>query len=238
MAIYLYSRVSTKKQESSTEQQSFYLEDFCQRKGFSDYILLEDSAISGTKPLFTRPQGSRLKTLKDGDVIICLKHDRMFRNLRDAVNIVSEWYHTGVSIYLLNLGELPINMNNPYQKFMVYQLMLAAELERDMTSLRTRENLQYRKANHKTYSTAPYGWDNVGDRNKDNKIIQGRLEQNEYEQGVITEMRSMREQGKSYGYIANYLNECGVPAKKGGQWHMGAIQVVLENELNKRQEPC
>lgn len=230
--IYTYNRVSTSEQQSSTEQQESYLLEFCKRKGFENAISLIDSDISGSKSLFNRPEGAKLKNLTAKDVLIVTKHDRLFRNFLDAVNIINQWFDDGVTIYILNLGETPINLENYIQKFTLYNLMLAAELERDMIRERTKKNLMYRKENHKTYSRPPYGWDNVGERGTNGKLINGQLKINEKEQEIISLMRDLRTAGNSYSEIANELNLMEVPTKEGGQWSKGTVQKILNNALN------
>lgn len=231
---YLYSRVSTNTQDSSTEQQAQQLEQFCLRKGFTNVINVVDQDVSGGKPIFERPAGKMLLEAKKGDVVICVKHDRMFRSLRDAVNTIGDWFELGVSVYFLNLGELPIDMKTPHTKFMLYMLMATAELEKDTISERTVKNLKFRKENHKTYSSAPYGFDNVGERGNNGKIENGKLVRNEGEQNVINFIKDLNSKGNSLNDIAKYLNIHEIKSKKGGKWYAKTVQDVLENTLNKQ----
>jgi DNA invertase Pin-like site-specific DNA recombinase len=231
--IYTYNRVSTDDQQSSTQQQESYLKEFCNRKGFKDVISLIDTDTSGGKILFERPQGSKLSALKRGDILIVHKHDRLFRNFLDAVNIINKWFDEDIEIYILNMGETPINLDNYIQEYTLYQLMLAAHLEKRLISQRTRENLKYRKENKKTYSTAPYGWDNVGERGSNGKLIEGKLVRNEYEQDIIEFMKRKRLEGFSFQDIANDLIELKAPTKQGKLWGKGTVKKILDNELNK-----
>lgn len=230
--IYTYSRTSTHLQDSSSEQQEQLLSQFCQRKGYIEIVNLIDTDVSGGKLILERPAGSKLSQIRKGDVIICAKHDRMFRSLKDAVNTISDWFELGVSIYFLNLGETPIDMKTPHTKFMLYMMMATAELEKDTISERTVKNLKFRKENGKTYSSAPYGYDNIGERGSNGKIIEGKLIPNEAEQKIISYIKELKIFGMSLGAIATELNSRNTPSKKGGRWSAKTVRDTIKNTIN------
>lgn len=231
--IYTYSRVSTNTQQSSSEQQDSYLIEFCARKGFDNIISIVDTDVSGGKPIFDRPGGSKLLEAKRNDIIICSKHDRMFRSLRDAVNTISDWFQSGVTVYFLNLGETPIDMRTPHTKFMLYMMMATAELEKDTISERTTKNLKFRKDNKRSYSSAPYGWNIKGERNEKGKLLNGELVRNEAEQKVICEIKRSRALGIPFHRISETLNNNNIPTKGNRRWAAITVKRIFDNELNK-----
>jgi site-specific DNA recombinase len=233
MKVYLYNRVSTNNQDSSTQQQEQALIEFCQRKEFKEYQMLTDTDVSGGKAILERPMGSKLSEVQKGDIIICVKHDRMFRSLRDAVNTISDWFDLGVSVYFLNLGETPIDMKTPHTKFMLYMMMATAELEKDTISERTIKNLKFRKETGKVYSVAAYGWDVIGERNSRGKLVNGERTINESEQKVVKQIFELKRLKTSLNGIARYLNENNIPSKQGGKWYAKTVEDVLNNSLNK-----
>jgi DNA invertase Pin-like site-specific DNA recombinase len=230
--IYTYSRTSTHLQDSSSEQQEQLLSQFCQRKEYTEVVKLIDTDVSGGKLILERPAGSKLSEIKKGDVIICAKHDRMFRSLKDAVNTISDWFELGVSIYFLNLGETPIDMKTPHTKFMLYMMMATAELEKDTISERTVKNLKFRKESRKTYSAEVYGYDNVGERGSNGKIIDGKLIPNESEQFVIKQILEWHNINISLNGIARNLNERNTPSKKGKKWSAKTVRDTIKNTIN------
>jgi DNA invertase Pin-like site-specific DNA recombinase len=230
--IYTYSRTSTHLQDSSSEQQEQLLSQFCQRKDYTEVVKLTDTDVSGGKLILERPAGSKLSEIKKGDVIICAKHDRMFRSLKDAVNTISDWFELGVSIYFLNLGETPIDMKTPHTKFMLYMMMATAELEKDTISERTVKNLKFRKESRKTYSAEVFGYDNVGERGSNGKIIDGRLVANEDEQQVIKQILEWHNINISLNGIARNLNERNTPSKKGKKWSAKTVRDTIKNTIN------
>jgi DNA invertase Pin-like site-specific DNA recombinase len=208
------------------------LSQFCQRKEYTEVVKLTDTDVSGGKLILERPAGSKLSQIKKGDVIICAKHDRMFRSLKDAVNTISDWFELGVSIYFLNLGETPIDMKTPHTKFMLYMMMATAELEKDTISERTVKNLKFRKESRKTYSAEVFGYDNVGERGSNGKIIDGRLVANEDEQQVIKQILEWHNINISLNGIARNLNERNTPSKKGKKWSAKTVRDTIKNTIN------
>jgi DNA invertase Pin-like site-specific DNA recombinase len=194
--------------------------------------MLTDTDVSGGKAILDRPMGSKLAQVKKGDIIICAKHDRMYRSLKDAVNTVSEWFELGVSIYFLNLGETPIDMKTPHTKFMLYMMMATAELEKDTISERTIKNLRFRKDNGKVYSAAAYGWDVIGERNSRGKLVNGQRVINEAEQIIVRKIFEYNRLGLGLNAIMRKLNKDKIPSKQGGRWHAKTVEDVLKNDIN------
>jgi len=232
--IYAYARVSTDQQDSSSRQQIQRLEEFCKRKGFENVEYLIDFDVSGGKEIFKRPNGSKLKEAKYGDIIIVHKRDRLFRNTLNALITVWKWFGDGVTLYILENGEDPISMDNPTSK-LVFTIMCATdELEKDKVRTRTKDSLALKKANKEVYSTAPYGWENsYTEKNAKGEWINGKLIPNEAEQKVIVKIKELRAIGSSLGFIAEQLNDLEIPSKKGGRWSAKTVQGVLENTINK-----
>jgi DNA invertase Pin-like site-specific DNA recombinase len=138
--------------------------------------------------------------------------------------MISNWFENGITIYLLNIGEQPLNMNNPSVKLQLYIMMAVAENELDTIRIRTKENLQHRKNNLKTYSSAPYGWDNNQD---------GTMTPNINEQNTIRFMKECVTNKYTFDDIASILNGRGKFTKKGKEWRGGTIYKVINNPLNK-----
>jgi len=232
--VWIYSRVSTNKQESSTDQQELMLQNFLKRKGMTEYISLCDSDVSGKIPIFERPQGKQLLNMKEGDTLVCVSHDRLFRDFRNGVDMIDDWLKQDIEIYLLNINsDTPISFKDPNTEIQLYVLMLFSHREARVTAARTRDNMKFRKENGRTYSSAPYGWTNEGERGSNGKIIEGKLTPNEKEQAVIKRIKEWKLADVSLNSIALLLNEDNIPSKKGGTWSAKTVGDVLNNSLNK-----
>ena len=226
--IYTYSRTSTDKQDNSIDLQSKQLTNYCERKEFTDAIHLVESDVSGGKSLFHRPEGSKLELLEKDDWIIVTKHDRLFRETENGIRLVKRWFKLGVNIVFLNISEQPINIHNPAAKFSFFVMLCAAELEKDMIGLRTKEGLRNRRANGQTKSRERFGYTNISKGKEGKEVV------NEKEIEILRVMNDKRELGYSYAKIAKHLNDNQLYTKKGTKWFHGNIPKQIEQaKLNK-----
>jgi len=231
--IYTYGRVSTKKQENSLELQKRTNDEFCLRvfKQLPD-VELYDNDISGKLPVLKRPEGSKLSELKKGDIIVCMKHDRMFRNLVNGVVMVEKWFKQGITIHFLNQGGLPIDMANPTNKFQFIIILAAGEHERECIAARTKDGMYQRKLSGKTYAKPVYGYDNAYERNANGDRVNGKLVRNEKEQEVLSEILALRDTGTSYQKISNWLNKRGILTKQGCKWSKHTLMEMMKNDIH------
>lgn len=230
----LYGRVSTDMQGSSIDQQVKELQDFWIRLGITGYEteILIDENVSGGTELFDRPQGSKLMDLESDSIVIAYKKERLFRNTINALQIVYKWLDDGVTVYFIENGLEPLNLSNPNSKFIFTILCAKDELEKDTTALRTKLNMKFRKENGRTYSAEVFGYDNVGERGSNGKIVNGRLVPNESEQQVIKQILEWHNIKLSLNSIARNLNSRSTPSKKGGRWTAKTVRDVLKNTIN------
>lgn len=107
---FLYCRVSSTRQavegESLAVQQELG-EAVCRLENWSLAGVFIEQGISGSKPLVSRPEGSKLvAALQPGDVVIVPKLDRAFRSTRDALETLADFKRRGISLYARDLGGL------------------------------------------------------------------------------------------------------------------------------------
>ena len=140
MTMYGYARVSTTSQNLGDQRQ--------QLKGYgveNKNIFAEK--ITGTttdRPVFN----DLLSTLKEDDMLVITKLDRLARNTREALDVVDDLLNRGVSIEVLNLGRI----SNGASGKLVYTILLAvAEMERDMIVSRTQEGKKFAKKYNPNY---------------------------------------------------------------------------------------
>lgn len=140
--IYGYIRVSTDRQD--VENQKLGISEKCTSLGLVVDKWISDEGISGTKEPEKRALGGLLKKMKKGDVIISSELSRLGRNLFMIMRILEHCMKSEVKVYTVKDGyELGDNITS---KVLAFAFGLAAEIERDMISKRTREALQRRKA--------------------------------------------------------------------------------------------
>lgn len=138
---YGYIRVSTDKQ--TVENQRFEIGKFCESKNIKIDRWIEETE-SGATPVEKRKLGVSMKKLQKGNIIICTELSRLGRSLFMVMNLLDECLKKGVEVWTTKEGyQLGDNMNS---KIMAFAFGLAAEIERDLISRRTKEALAARRA--------------------------------------------------------------------------------------------
>lgn len=139
---YGYIRVSTDRQD--VENQKLGILQKCTLLDIKIDKWISDEGISGTKEPEKRALGGLLKKLKKGDVIVSSELSRLGRNLFMIMRILEHCMKSEVKVYTVKDGyELGDNITS---KVLAFAFGLAAEIERDMISKRTKEALEKRKA--------------------------------------------------------------------------------------------
>ncbi len=140
--IYAYLRVSTLDQDEENQRQG--VDNKALSLGFTidKYVI---DRISGTQEPEKRNLGKLLRRVKPGDIIIVSELSRFGRRLFMLFRILEQLLKKDVSVYSVKDG---YSLDNSLQsKIMAFTFGIAAEIERDMISMRTREALALKKAN-------------------------------------------------------------------------------------------
>lgn len=139
--IYAYIRVSTELQ--SYESQKFEIENWCKRRGLTVDKWIEET-VSGIRKVEKRVLGRLLKRMSPGDTLVCTELSRLGRNMMMVMSILNTCSQIGIRIYSIKDNfELSDTLNS---KIIAFAFSLAAEIERNLISQRTREALAAKKA--------------------------------------------------------------------------------------------
>ena len=140
--IYGYIRVSTDKQ--TLANQEFEINNFCTREKIKADKLVTET-ISGTKDFEKRKLGKLLRKLQSQDILICTEISRLGRNLMQIMTILNICLKKNVQVWTIKdnyrLG------TDIQSKVLAFAFGLAAEIERNLISQRTREALNRIKQN-------------------------------------------------------------------------------------------
>ncbi len=181
--IYGYIRVSTDKQ--TVENQRFEVVEFCKQKEIIVDKWIEET-ISDTKELNHRRLGKLVRKMKSGDILICTEFSRLGRNLLMIMSILNDCMQKDVRIWTIKdnfrLGD------DISSKVLAFAFGLAAEIERNLISQRTKEALARKKAEGVILG-----------RPKGKKSSKKKLT------GKEKQIKEMLEAGISYSAIARYL---------------------------------
>ncbi len=224
LMIYIYTRISSygqvkKGQKNEGEEEKIdSIENQIKRcKGWliannyddsdKNITVVEEKAVSGSLPLNERQEGGPMfKSLNEGDVLICHKLDRLFRNLHDSVNVSKDLRDRKVTLVLMDIGG---NVTDDMMGQMYFTMIsLFAEFERKKIAARTKEGSDNRKEEGGFIGgPPPFGWKSVIDpKNPKRKI----LIKNEDEQKILTLLVSLRKKDKlSYERISYHLRKHG-----------------------------
>lgn len=219
--IYGYTRVSTMKQADeglSLDVQRRQIAGYAQMIGVEVGEVIVEEGVSGSIPIMERPAGGALfGKLKDGDMIIASKLDRLFRSALDALNTVEQLKKIGVKLHLIDMGG-DIAANGLSKLFLTVASAFA-EAERD----RIRERVAQVKADQRSQGrflggVRPFGYD----------VVEGELVANAAEQEAIARMRSMKADGRSLRDIASAMKAEGFAVS-----HVTAARILRDAESEK-----
>lgn len=241
-AIWLiYRRVSTARQEASTEAQEAMCTAYCTRFGGPDPEAFEDLDTSGGTPFSKRPGGKamldRLEALRKSGTranVVASKLDRLGRDTVDVIGTIRRVWELG---HLPHFIEGGLFLKTPHNEFSLEVRASAAQLERNMIRDRITTVLSHKRAQNRVVGTVPYGY-------RDARTDDGRfLEEDPDQQAILRWMIAHRAPAKPFhaiasltgpgwGYerIATWLNKNNYRSRlPHGGWNPGMIHSVLNN---------
>ena len=146
MTIYAYLRVSTNQQDVDNQRHGIL--EYANQKSLGHLEFIEDS-VSGQKRWRDRELGKLLtKTAQSGDTIVFAEISRMARSTLQVLEILECCMQRGVSVHIAK-QRMVLDDSMP-SRITATVLGLAAEIERELISMRTTEALAKRKAAGKT----------------------------------------------------------------------------------------
>ena len=162
-----------------------------------------------------------MKMVKDGKVdnLICVSISRFGRNLGEIYKSVELMDKMGTKFHSVkeNIDD------SVYGRFVLNLLGRLYEMELSILKERTRDTLKVKKENNQVYTKSVYGFDRVG-----NNLIE-----NPKEEKMIRKMVRLKESGKSYGEIMNYLNRNKYRNKSGNKFSRGNVYGILKRRIDK-----
>jgi len=143
--IYGYLRVSTSHQDC--ENQKIGINNLAAKKGFEVNKWIYDSGVSGMKDYKARKLGRAFKKMKSGDIILASEISRLSRSMFVLFEILKFLTDSQIALYTVKDN---YSLDGTIQsKVLAFGLGLAAEIERDMISKRTKEALENARAKGK-----------------------------------------------------------------------------------------
>lgn len=140
MRVVAYIRVSTEMQTCANQEHE--IRRYCQKRGLKISEWVSES-VSGTVNINRRRLGAAIAGMSRGDLLISTELSRLGRNMLMIMAILKECSDRGISIHTIKDNfDLSDNINS---KIIAFAFALAAEIERNLISQRTKEALAVRK---------------------------------------------------------------------------------------------
>lgn len=144
MAVIGYIRVSSNKQ--TLEHQHFEIEQYAKNQGLQIDTWVEEK-ISSRKALKNRKLGTLLDNLQENDILISCEISRLGRSLLEVMRILETCLSKNCQVWTLKEN---YRLGNDIQsKVLAFAFGLAAEIERNLISQRTKSSLANLKASGK-----------------------------------------------------------------------------------------
>ena len=232
--VYGYIRASTDKQIASPDTQKQIIEEYARRLGKTVDRYFIDPAVSGKKRLQDRIEGRELMTtLRPRDTVIVARLDRLSRSFIGFAQILDSWTKLKIGIHLCDMPGGHLDPDNPMSEMMIGILIVFANYERRLISVRTREGLQARKQRGERYCRwAEYGWrwekrhDPALGKDVNVKIA------DEGERVIMAKCVELRAAGQSLDKIRQHLNyDMKARTRLGGHWTTSRVAVLVQQGL-------
>lgn len=138
--VYAYIRVSTEMQTYANQE--FEIVNYCKSRNINIDKWYSES-VSGTVPVDRRLLGKVIRKMKRGDLLICTEISRLGRNMLMIMSILN--LCAGKGIRIQTIKDNFVLSDNINSKIIAFAFALAAEIERNLISQRTREALAVKK---------------------------------------------------------------------------------------------
>ncbi len=141
MATYSYVRVSTDKQDAQNQKHGVL--QFCNDRGLGRVTFVNETA-SGKTRVKDRLLGGLIEKMETRDVLVVSELSRIGRSMLEVMGLLQVLLEKGVIVYAIK-GDYELK-DNITSKVLAFALSIAAEIERELISSRTRESLARKKA--------------------------------------------------------------------------------------------
>jgi DNA invertase Pin-like site-specific DNA recombinase len=220
-----YVRVSSRQQLDGygLDVQEVAVRKYAKEHSFKLVHVFREEGVSGTLPVSERPalmDALELLTACRADALLVPNLDRLARELHVQEAALGLLWDAGKSVHTVEDGEVrQDDPDDPMRKAMRKMRGVLAELDKDTVVMRLRKGKQAKKKmGGFTGGQVPYGYRAEG----------GRLVSEADEQGVITKIHEMHEEGMSLRGIVAELHAQEIATRSGGEWHPTQLARILE----------
>lgn len=222
----VYARQSVEKKNSISIEGQIEL---CERAAGKPLKVYQDRGYSGKnteRPAFLQ----LMKDVQAGKVgkLYVYRLDRFSRSVADFGNLWNVLQKHNVEFVSTSEN---FDTSTPMGRAMLHIIMVFAQLERETTAERVKDNY-YRRAALGSWpgGPAPYGYSNSRCIAKDGRQVPS-LVPNECADVVLKIFESYAQDDASLGSVAKELNELGIPSSKRKTWDNVALSRILHSPI-------
>jgi putative DNA-invertase from lambdoid prophage Rac len=213
--VHAYLRVSTDKQDLENQRQE--IERFATSRSLQ-IDLWHEVTISSRKGDKARGIDDLLSSLRRGDILIVSELSRLARSVRGILNIMESLSRKKVYSYFIKQNLETNGENDLTTKLLITAFSIAAEVERDLISQRTRNGLARVKAEGKKL-----GNPHLNSLNKNQS-----LRADEFAENLRPILEGFVMRGMTQRAIVDELNRQSIPTRQGATWHLPQLQLTLK----------
>ena len=222
MRVLGYGRGSTSEQEITIDLQKEKVASYCATYNLHLVEMIVDpgeSAKTLDRPGLTRA----LDLLRDGQAsgMVIFKLDRLTRSVKDLGHLLDEYFGELSKLRkVLYSVEDKFDTQSAAGRLILNVLMSVSQWEREVIVERTVSALAHKRSRSERISGhIPYGYFLDGDKKT--------LGVNVEEALIVDTMITLRNAGRSFGWIAAHLNTSGVPTRTGGLWYPSTVHEII-----------
>ena len=162
------------------------------------------------------------------DGICMVDSDRISGSTKDLIDVMDDLLEYSVRLHIHNLQH--IDIYNEQGRLLLTNLSTYSKFFRGQLASKIRTGVK-QKMKNEWFGQAPYGYtiisDDIDGRKKNTRLIKDKEEQR-----ILTKMRKLRDNGKSYSEIATSLNKDGIPTRytkenKISSWYSTTVRNIL-----------
>ena len=196
-----YVRISSESQKDNTSvaEQKKRIYAYCTSQDWKLKGIYVDEAKSGSKTderiEYAKMLAFAQDTSNEIDAIVVFKSDRIHRHLKNLLIMIEDDLQP-YDIAFISVSE-NFDTSTPQGMLTLQMLGSFAEFERNLINERTRSGrVVTAKAGKYAGGQVPYGYE----------LVDGNFVINELKARIVREMFQIYSEGKSYGFIAKYIN--------------------------------
>jgi DNA invertase Pin-like site-specific DNA recombinase len=222
-----YVRVSTDrhaKQGVSLDAQEAKVRAMATVQGAELFEVIVDSGESAKN--LNRPGLQRLLTLVDSgkvEAVIIAKVDRLTRSVKDLCSLLKLFEKRGVA--LISVAE-SLDTASGAGRLVITIMAAVSQWEREAIGERTRDALRHKRTSGERVGNIRFGFR----LSPDGKHV----EPDPGEQGVLTEIRHLRQSGHTLRGIAAALNRKALRTRRGSAWRREHVAGIMKQATGTR----